>query len=197
MGVVTLLPVILAHHPFWYLWASRNVTHTSLRPKQESINSCAINTFVSVKWSCPTHAFVKKTKTKQKQSMLISQMDKLSLEPGAPAEGATLHWSGDAETASELTNKERKSEEVFSRNTRPAARLSLRKPQPKFPSKTLFTAGSKVGQERRGGRWRSNNSLQNRLLYLLSFSRGRWNGNRSWGEMTWEGGDKEVVQNRK
>lgn len=76
----------------------------------------------------------------------------VSLEPNAPAEGATPHWSGDAETASELTNKVRKSDEVFSRNTRPAARLSLRKPQPKFPSKTLFTAGGRRGWERRGGR---------------------------------------------
>lgn len=64
-----------------------------------------------------------------------------SLEPRAPVEGAAPHWSGDAETASELTNKERKIDEVFSRNTSPAARLSLRKPQPKFPSKTLFMAG--------------------------------------------------------
>lgn len=72
----------------------------------------------------------------------------VSLESKAPAEGATPRWSGDAETVSELTNKVRKSDEVFSQNTRPAARLSLRKPQPKFPSKTFFAAG----WERRGGR---------------------------------------------
>lgn len=100
------------------------------------------------------------------------------MEPKAPAEGATTHWSGDAETASELTNKERKSDEVFSRNTRPAARLSLRKPQPKFPSKTLFKAGSKEG--RRGEEGDEGPTTGYRIDCLIfCLSRGRRNGNRS------------------
>lgn len=95
-----------------------------------------------MKWPCPTHALVKKTIHAHQPNG-----QGVSLEHRAPAEGAAPRWSGDAETASKLTNKERNSEDVFSRNTRPAARLSLRKPQPKFPSKTLFMAGSKEGRK--------------------------------------------------
>lgn len=139
-----------------------------------------------------------KEKKKQKNNPCSSAKwtSSLSLEPKAPAEGATPHWSGDAETASELTNKERKSEEVFSRNTRPAARLSLRKPQPKFPSKTLFVAGSKGG--RRGEEGDEGLTTGYRIdCVIFCVLRGGWNGNRSWGEMTWEAGEKEVIQTKK
>lgn len=39
---------------------------------------------------------------------------------------------------------------MFSQNTRPAARLSFKYPEPKFPSKTLFRGGG--GRRRRRSR---------------------------------------------
>lgn len=127
-----------------------------------------------MEWSCPSHALVKKNLKKIHAHQPNGQT--VSLEPKAPTEGATPHWSGDAEAASELTNKVRKSDEVFSRNTRPAARLSLRKPQPKFPSKTLFAAGG-VGRGEEEGEGPTTEFRTDCFNFCLS--RGRWNGNKS------------------
>lgn len=53
------------------------------------------------------------------------------------------------ERASGLTKKVGQREAVFSQNTRPAVRLSLREQEPRVPSKTLFTEGrrSRQGEE--------------------------------------------------
>lgn len=129
--------------------------------------------------------------------MLISQMDKLS------------HWSLKLQQkAPHLTGlgmqRQRANSRIRSeRGTRcsrgtpgrpPASLWGSRSPSsPRRRSSRRQVKGA--GEEGREMKVQQKATESTALSSV--FPRGRWSGNRSWGEMTWEGGGKEEVQNEK